>query len=468
MLFTELRFLVFFLLVFAVHWALRSHTARKLWLLGASYAFYAGWDWRFLSLILASTVIDYFIGRRLKSTEGVGARRGLLWMSLGANLGILAFFKYFNFFVASGVGFLGFLGIDVSASTLEIVLPVGISFYTFQTLSYTIDVHRRNLEPIDRPLDFALFVAFFPQLVAGPIVRATQFLPQLVERRRFADVDVRACLTLFLLGYIKKACVADHFGMVVDQVFADPAAYAAGAKWLALSLYTVQIYCDFSGYSDMAIASAGLLGYRLAKNFDFPYLATCVTDFWRRWHISLSSWFRDYLYIPLGGNRGTATRTGLNLVTVFLLCGLWHGASWNFVVWGLFHGAFLVGERAVRRRGGGGDPGVVAAGLGVVYTVAVAMTAWVFFRAADLGTAWTYLNGLVGRGAAPSEVLDGTWWWIILAGFGAVHLVMGKTRLQARLERIPGPLFAILYGAAFAIVLPFAAAQYSPFIYFQF
>ncbi|MFG0318333.1 MAG: MBOAT family O-acyltransferase, partial [Planctomycetota bacterium JB042] len=444
----------------------------KLLLLVASYAFYAGWDWRFLSLIVASTVVDFAVGARLGRTEGTRARRALLALSLAVNLGLLGFFKYFNFFVDSGAAFLSWLGLEASPSTLSIVLPVGISFYTFQTLSYTIDVYRRNLEPVRSPLDFALFVAFVPQLVAGPIVRAAHFLPQLTSPRRFADVDVRACLTLFLFGFVKKACVADHFGMVVDRVFEDPAAFAAGAKWLALSLYTAQIYCDFSGYSDMAIATAGLLGYRLALNFDFPYLATSVTRFWRRWHISLSSWFRDYLYIPLGGNRVSTVRTGVNLVIVFFLCGLWHGASWTFVVWGLFHGGFLVVERFVarRREGGGTATGGRGAWIGLPYTLLVAMIAWVFFRSPDLPAAVAYLEGLLGRdgGPAPSEAVDGTWWWIVLVGFAFVHALLGTTRLKEGIDRLPPPLFAVLYGAAVALALPFAAAGYTPFIYFQF
>jgi alginate O-acetyltransferase complex protein AlgI len=357
------------------------------------------------------------------------------------------------------VAFLSFLGVQVSADRLGLLLPVGISFYTFQTLSYTIDVYRGNLKPIRSLLDFAVFVAFFPQLVAGPIVRASEFLPQLDVKRRFSAVTWRASSALFLFGYVKKACIADNFATVVDRIFSDPDSFGPMGKWLGLSLYSVQIYCDFSGYSDMAIAMAAFFGYRLTLNFDFPYVARSVTEFWRRWHISLSTWFRDYLYIPLGGNRQGALRTYRNLVIVFFLCGLWHGASWNFVIWGLFHGFFLVAERALRLRG----PTLLAH----VYTLAVAMLAWVFFRTADLPTALDYLGGLFGMGAPGTQSVDPIW-WALLGLFAVVHVFMSRHWLERAIERMPSTVYAVLYGAAWALAFPWAAVDYKPFIYFQF
>ncbi len=459
MLFTEFRFLFFFVLVFGVHWALRANGPRKLWLLACSYVFYGVWNWKLLGLILFSTVLDYVVALMLERERGPRARRAWLAASLIGNLGMLAVFKYYDFFVESAVEGLALLGIETTAQRLELVLPAGISFYTFQTLSYTIDVYRGQLTRVRSFTDFALFVAFFPQLVAGPIVRATTFLPQLVTKRRFADVAFRSHATLFLFGYVKKACVADNVAAIVDDAFAAPESFGPAGLWLALLLYAVQIYCDFSGYSDMAIATAGMLGYALPLNFDFPYLATSITQFWRRWHISLSTWFRDYLYLPLGGNRRGPLTTYRNLLVVFFLCGLWHGASWHFVVWGLFHGAFLVLERASKFEPRGA--------AGQLYTLAVVTLAWVFFRAEDFGTALAYLGGLFGLGPAGAETIDPAWWGV-LAGFAVVHVAMAKGAIERALVRVPDLAYSALYGVAWALTFPWAAVDYQPFIYFQF
>jgi len=461
LLFTELRFLAFFAAVFAVHWALRGSTARKVWLLAASYGFYAGWDWRFLGLILTSTAVDFVAGRRMGEQARSAVRRRWLIASLVANLGILGLFKYFDFFATSGAAFLAFLGLPVSASTLSLILPVGISFYTFQTLSYTIDVYRGKIDASRSPLDFALFVAFFPQLVAGPIVRAADFLPQLAQPRRFDRVPVRACLTLFLVGYVKKACVADGIAVLVDPVFAEPATVGSASLWLALFLYGTQIFCDFSGYSDMAIATAGLLGYRLPLNFDAPYTATSVSEFWRRWHISLSTWFRDYLYLPLGGNRGSWARTYGNLATVFLLCGLWHGARWGFVLWGVLHGTYLVAERLAGARDASGWRWSRWA-----LTTLLVMVAWVPFRAPTLAAAGTYLGGLFQPTLGELSLAPG--WWVLIVVLATAHYAASRVDLLARAERVPAPAFAFAYGVVVALVLPWAATSYQPFIYFQF
>ncbi|MEL7520851.1 MAG: MBOAT family O-acyltransferase, partial [Cyanobacteria bacterium J06553_1] len=307
MIFTEFRFFIFFAVVFGVYWALRSNGWRKAWILACSYAFYGAWDWRFLSLIIGSTLVDYVVGLNLVKCDDSSkvnsskAKRSWLALSLCVNLGALAFFKYANFFADSAVGFFSWMGLPVNSVTLGIVLPVGISFYTFQTLSYSLDIYAGQLQPKKNLLDLATFVAFFPQLVAGPIVRAADFLPQLEIARSFDQVNVRACLTLFMVGFFKKACVSDNLAPIVDKYFAAPDTFDAISSWIGVLSYTVQIYCDFSGYSDMAIACAGLLGYELCVNFNFPYFASSITDFWRRWHISLSTWLKDYLYIPVGG-----------------------------------------------------------------------------------------------------------------------------------------------------------------------
>src|SRR6266436_4527133 len=302
--FVEFRFLWFFLLVFVVYWTIRGNSARKVWLLVCSYAFYAAWNWKFTFLVLGSTTVDYIVDLALGRSKSPAWRRFWIATSVCVNLGALAFFKYFNFFVSSASEFVAWLGLPTSVNTLNIILPVGISFYTFHSMSYTIDVYRRKQRPISNFVDLSLFVSFFPPLVAGPIVRAVYFLPQLVSVRKFSNVDVRGAVMLFLAGFIKKACIADGVAPTVDRYFAHPADFTPTSAWVAVLFYAIQIYCDFSGYTDMAIATAGLLGYQLPVNFRFPYFAENIAGFWHRWHISLSSWLRDYLYIPLGGNRG--------------------------------------------------------------------------------------------------------------------------------------------------------------------
>jgi len=419
--FTEPRFLVFFAAVFAAYWSLDSRRAQKLLLLVASYVFYAAWDWRFLSLILVSTLIDYVAARRIDAAgepAGPARRRRRVWLltSLTANLGLLGFFKYFGFFVDSAIELGAALGVELSRPALSIVLPVGISFYTFQTMSYTIDVYRGELAARRSLLDVALFVAFFPQLVAGPIVRARNFLPQLGERVPFASIAVRAHLLLFLAGFVKKACVSDSVSTVVDPFFADPVAFTAASAWLAVALYSVQIYCDFSGYSDMAIATAGLLGFDLGRNFEFPYLARNVREFWQRWHISLSTWLRDYLYIPLGGNRGSRLGTARNLLLTMTLGGLWHGAAWRFVLWGGLHGVALGSHREVARRAGAPPRPRLPLAAAVLLTFSWTSLLWIFFRATDLGSAFAILRSVLffsspGTAARPRPSPPTCCWW---------------------------------------------------------
>ncbi|MCZ6783179.1 MAG: MBOAT family protein [Proteobacteria bacterium] len=466
MLFTEARFLLFFAMVFSAYWALRRNDLRKHLLLAASYIFYSAWDWRFLFLILGSTAINFFAVRIMTSPEPPLSRRFWLWLGLAANLTTLGFFKYFDFFVESASGLLDWLGLSVPARTLHVVLPVGISFYTFQSMSYTVDVYRGRLAPTRSFADFALFVSFFPQLVAGPIVRASTFLPQLERARSFASVEVRRCLALFLLGFFKKACVADQLAVAVDPVFASPERFAPASKWLAACLYHIQIYCDFSGYTDMALATAGLLGYRLTRNFDFPYLARSMREFWRRWHISLSSWFRDYLYVPLGGNRVPRAHMFLNLWIVFLLCGLWHGAAWNFVLWGALHGSLL----AVERWGGGRWLDAAPRPLQHLYVSVAVLLAWVVFRSPDLASGLTFLAGMFrfhGWASEAPETLSAAWAALALALAGA-HVAAARWRPLARVESLPDWGFALAYGGAVAMVLPWVVTGHNPFIYFQF
>ncbi|MEM6705176.1 MAG: MBOAT family O-acyltransferase [Acidobacteriota bacterium] len=477
MIFTELRFFAFFALVFVVTWGLESNRSRKLWLLAASFAFYSAWDWRFLSLILVSTLVDYGVGLALGAEPRESRRRWLLGTSLAVNLGLLATFKYAGFFVESAEELLAWLGLQTSRSSLEIVLPVGISFYTFQTLSYTIDIYRRRLEPSRSLLDVALFVAFFPQLVAGPIVRASHFLPQLANQAQWTAVRVRPLLVLFLTGFIKKACIADNVAVPVDAYFASPASYGSAAAWVAVLLFAVQIYCDFSGYSDMAIASAGLLGFHLGENFRHPYVATSPREFWQRWHISLSTWLRDYLYIPLGGNRGGAARTIRNLMLTLVLGGLWHGAAWRFLFWGFLHGLALAVHRALalhERPAAEQEPDAprrplqnsLGALLGLVLTQGVVALGWIFFRAPDWASALATLHAVAGH-ADGSGAFDPRWWLLIL-GFGALHALFARTEGRDLTSDVPRPVFAVAYGLAVGGAILFVQVDVQPFLYFQF
>ncbi len=468
MIFTELRFLGFFLIVFSVHWALRAHRLRKLFLLVTSWAFYGAWDYRFLSLILFSTVLDYAVGARLQRTEKQGARKALLAVSLVGNLGLLGLFKYYNFFVGSASDLLAWLGLPISDYTIQIVLPVGISFYTFQTLSYTIDIYRRSLKPVSSFLDFALFVGFFPQLVAGPIVRAAHFLPQLEKPKRFVDVDVRACLTLFLIGFIKKGVVSDNIAPVLDPVFADPAIYSTASNWIAVLLYHVQIYCDFSGYSDMAIATAGLLGYHLPKNFDFPFFSRNIGEFWQRWHISLSTWFRDYLYISLGGSRGSGLKAMWIGSATMMLVGLWHGAGWKYVGFGLLMSSAIIVSRlwgmAVPA---GSAPRRLVRYLGPAILWYFLFINWICFRSVGWEPAMD-MFGIFFFLQSGGEGVVSSVWLVVVLGFFLMHAAMYWRPYERWARGASDWVYAAGYGALSACALMLLATEYQPFIYFQF
>ena len=468
MIFTEFRFLFFFLAVFLVHWGLRGLRARKVWLLLCSYAFYSAWDWRFLSLIIGSTLVDFVAGQRIHDASEPASRRRWMRVSVCANLGLLAVFKYFGFFVDSGIELIEFFGFHASRPTLSILLPVGISFYTFQTMSYSLDIYFRRMQPTRSLLDLALFVGFFPQLVAGPIVRASLFIPYLSENRRFASVPVRFCLVLFLVGFVKKACISDNVVSVVDPFFNDPSSFSALGAWTGVLMYAVQIYCDFSGYSDMAIATAGLLGYSLPLNFNFPYLASDIREFWRRWHISLSTWLRDYLYIPLGGSRGGKWFTHRNLMITMLLGGLWHGAGWNFVIWGGLHGLALIAHREWERAGLSRlVPRPLRLVVGTVATFWWVCLAWIFFRSSTLPEALEVCRSFV-LFESPGERSFGAGPMFVLAGLCAAHM-LGSTHVVGRAsEKVPSWVFAAIYGASWPLALAFMNGAVKPFIYFQF
>lgn len=467
MLFTELRFIPFLLLTLAVHWSLSSNRARKVWLLACSYAFYAGWDWRFLGLILLSTGVDSIAGKRIHASEDPGARRRWLTFSLASNLGILGTFKYLNFFLDSGSELLAFLGLPVAMPTLQVLLPVGVSFYTFQTLSYSLDIYRRKLVPCRGILDLALYVGFFPQLVAGPIVRAKDFLPQLASRTSLRQVDLRACAALMLIGFFKKAVLSDNVSPVADDFFADPSAFSMLGAWTGLAMFSIQLYCDFSGYSDMAIATAGLLGYQLPQNFDFPYLATNVQAFWRRWHMTLSTWVHDYLYIPLGGSRGSKPFRYRNTLVSMALIGLWHGAAWNFVLFGVYHGVMLILYLEFRERWPApATPRPWLAVPSAIFTFLVVCISMTFFRSSDLGTIGQVLGALFVPGEGSSW--HGTGPLLVFFGAASLHLLWSRVRIEELLQRPPDWVFAAACGAAIPALWSLQNGAVQPFMYFQF
>lgn len=344
MLFNSVDFIIFLPIVFLLYWGVfrRNVKARNLFLLIVSYIFYGWWDWRFLSLIFISSLVDYLLGNLISQTENPRKRKQFLMVSLFTNLGILVFFKYSNFFVESFISSFSTLGMQFSYSPLNIILPVGISFYTFQTLSYTIDIYNRKFQPIKDPISFFAFVSFFPQLVAGPIERAKDLLPQFTTLKKFNYDDAREGMLMIIGGFFKKIVIADRLAIFINNVYGNIHEATGVSLWIAILFFAFQLYLDFSAYSDIAIGIAKLLGFNLSTNFRHPYLSTSFSDFWKRWHISLSTWFRDYVYIPLGGNRKGKKRTIINVMIVFLLSGLWHGASWNFVIWGGLNGLFLI------------------------------------------------------------------------------------------------------------------------------
>jgi len=467
MLFPTLNFALFFLVVFSLTWALRGrHTLRLAVLTAASYLFYGFWDWRFCALLFASSAGNWLFGRLIFAAPDQARRRLLLAGALALNLGVLAFFKYFNFFIGSMNDLLLTLGIGRDLPFLAVLLPVGISFFTFHGISYLVDLYRGTLDRPATLLQMLLYISFFPQLVAGPIVRAAHFLPQLRQPVDPADIAATRAFLLILGGLFKKVVVANQLATgLVDPVFHDPSAHGAVDLLLAVYGYAVQIYCDFSAYTDIAIGVAALLGYRFPQNFDQPYRAAGLREFWRRWHISLSSWLRDYLYIPLGGNDGGWRRTR-NLMITMLLGGLWHGAAWTFVLWGLLHGLLLVAEHhLVGRR-------ETAAGWGRAAAVAVTFhcvcLTWVFFRSPDLAHAVEFLAGLA-RFDRPSEVATPMLLALLAGGLAAHFLPRDRLeRIEDWVVRLPRTAQAAALGAAIVVIDRLGPDGVAPFIYFQF
>ena len=498
MLFPTLDFGVFFLLAFVLSWRLVDHAnLRKLFLLAMSYFFYAYWDWRFTALLAFSSSINYLAGYLLGRFTGQAAIKWIVGIAVALNLAILGFFKYFNFFLSSLQSVLTTVGLERELPVMEIILPVGISFFTFQGISYVVDVARREVEPVRSPIDLFLYISFFPQLVAGPIVRSAHFLPQLAKRPQLDPKRLTFGLVLILSGLFKKMVVANYLATnIVDKAFFDPVAYGGLDLAVAVYAYAVQIYCDFSGYSDIGIGVAALLGYHFHANFNQPYRARSLQDFWRRWHISLSEWLRDYLYKPLGGSRGSTFKTYRNLGLTMLLGGIWHGAAWTFIIWGAIHGSVLAIERvlASARRATASSslhgtavaaamplnspPAMSADGnilaqiltktLSTLVTFHIVCFAWIFFRAPDIGKAMQVLNGLPRWDMA----VDLTTPFVLSLIIGTLIFQFtpsdGLERIATRLSNLGWPIMGLILGTGIFLIEAIAPEGVAPFIYFQF
>ena len=415
MLFNSIDFAVFLPIFFFLYWfvANKNLSLQNLLIVVASYVFYGWWDYRFLSLILFSTLVDYFIGLGLSKENNPIKRKVMLWTSIAVNLGFLGFFKYYNFFLDNFLTAFTFFGKEISANSLDIILPVGISFYTFQTLSYSIDVYRRKLEPTKDFVAFSAFVSFFPQLVAGPIERATNLLPQFYQHRVFDSAKAVNGMRQILWGLFKKIVIADNCAEYANLIFNNSEDFSGSTLLLGALFFSFQIYCDFSGYSDIAIGTSRLFGFQLMQNFAFPYFSRDIAEFWRRWHISLSTWFRDYLYIPLGGSRGGIWMKVRNTFAIFIVSGFWHGANWTYIVWGALNALYFM--PLLLTNNNRANLHIVAEGkyfpafkesLFMLSTFGLTILAWIFFRAENVGHALAYLGEIFSNSFFTIPVFD--------------------------------------------------------------
>ena len=482
MLFNSIDFAIFLPIVFLLYWfvANKNLNHQNLLIVVASYVFYGWWDWRFLSLIFFSTMVDYSIALSLKNEENQIKRKLLLWTSILINLGFLGFFKYYNFFLDNFITAFSFFGFEIKPNSLNIILPVGISFYTFQTMSYTIDVFRKKLDPTKNFIAFAAFVSFFPQLVAGPIERATNLLPQFYEKRSFDYSKAVDGMRQILWGLFKKVVIADNCAEFANQIFNNSSDLNGSTLVLGALFFTFQIYGDFSGYSDISIGTSRLFGFNLMRNFAFPYFSRDIAEFWRRWHISLSTWFRDYLYIPLGGSHGGTLMKVRNTFIIFIVSGFWHGANWTFIVWGALNAFYflpllLANKNRVNLT-------IVASGklfpsikefLQILITFILTAFAWIFFRAESIGHAYSYISEIFSLSLFTIPKLSGlnrALATILLVGIFLLIEWLGRdgqhaiAHLVIKLKR---PLRYAAYYAIIFLIFYFAGKQ-QEFIYFQF
>ncbi|GAA4231945.1 MBOAT family protein [Postechiella marina] len=483
MLFNSLEFFVFLIVVYLLHWIIlrKSLKFQNILLLLASYFFYGLWDWRFLSLILLSTIVDYYVGIQIFSSSKASVKKAWLLVSVIFNIGLLGFFKYYNFFIDSWVDLVAMLGYNITNTwTLKVILPVGISFYTFQTMSYSLDIYYKKLKPTIHFLSFATFVSFFPQLVAGPIERASNLLSQIDSKRDFNYKQQVDGIKLIVWGLFKKVVIADAVAPIVDDIFSNYQNYSSSTLVLGAIFFGFQIYGDFSGYSDIAIGTAKLFGVELMSNFKFPFFSRNIAEFWRRWHISLSSWFQAYVYIPLGGSRQSKVITIRNVLIVFLISGFWHGANWTFVVWGLLHALFfipvlLLGKNNTYKTG------IIAQNtllpsvkelLKVCYVFSLVTLSWVFFRAESIKDAFGYLYRIFGNFSFEAYLHPSGYrmidYYVLILVFVLYEYVIRKN------ERAPFQFknkflrFFVYAVVVFAMLLFYDSGVDRSFIYFQF
>ena len=480
MLFNSIDFAIFLPIVFLLYWfvANKHHKLQNLLIVAASYLFYGWWDYRFLSLILFSTIIDFSVGLRLAKEENISKRKILLWTSILANLGFLGFFKYYNFFLDNFISAFSFFGAEITPNSLNIILPVGISFYTFQTLSYTIDIYKRKFEPTKDFIAFGAFVSFFPQLVAGPIERATNLLPQFYTKRNFDYAKAVDGMRQILWGLFKKIVIADTCAEFANLIFNNSADYPGSTLVLGALFFTFQIYGDFSGYSDIAIGTARLFGFNIMQNFAFPYFSRDIAEFWRRWHISLSTWFRDYLYIPLGGSRGSTWMKIRNVFIIFLVSGFWHGANWTFIIWGALNAVYFLPLMLFNKNRVNTD--IVAQGkflpsikefFNMAVTFCLIIFSWIFFRAENLTHAVEYISEIFSSTLISIPrimIMNGT--QIVLMLFFVLIEWIGRENKYA-IEKL-GLKWKRSYRWAmyliFAMMIVIFSDSQQEFIYFQF
>lgn len=481
MLFNSIDFAVFLPIVFIIYWFLvnKNLKLQNFIIVISSYIFYGWWDWRFLILILFSTIIDFLIGLRLKKEHNLKQRKILLWISIIVNIGLLLFFKYYNFFLDNFITAFSFFGQEIKAHSLNIILPVGISFYTFQTLSYTIDVYNKKLEPTNDFISFSAFVSFFPQLVAGPIERASHLLPQFYSKRTFDYSMAVNGMRQILWGLFKKIVIADNCAEYANQIFNNSSEYSGSTLFLGAIFFTFQIYGDFSGYSDIAIGTSRLFGFDLMRNFNFPYFSRDIAEFWRRWHISLSTWFRDYVYIPLGGSKGGTWMKVKNTFIIFLLSGFWHGANWTFIVWGLLNAIYFLPLLLSNKNRNNLE--TVALGklipsgidfFSILITFSLTVFAWIFFRSENISHAVQYITDMF---TMPASYLSlGIYWkyrtiLILIATFLFIEWIgrdshFAIEHLGSKWKRIYR--FLMYYVIIFTIL--WFGGKEQQFIYFQF
>jgi len=480
MLFNSIDFAIFLPIVFVLYWFVtnRNLKLQNALIVVSSYVFYGWWDWRFLSLVLYSSFVDFFVGIALGKQNDPLKRKFLLAISVIGNLGLLVFFKYYNFFLDSFIDAFTFFGYEVSARSLNVILPVGISFYTFQTLSYGIDVYRKQLEPTKDFIAFSAFVTFFPQLVAGPIERATNLLPQFYTHRKFSYIKAIDGLRQILWGLFKKVVIADNAAEYANMIFNNSADYSGSTLAMGVFFFSIQIYCDFSGYSDIAIGLGRLFGFELMRNFNFPYFSRDIAEFWRRWHISLSTWFRDYLYYPLGGSKGNTMQKVRNTFIVFLVSGFWHGANWTFVLWGALNAIYFLPLLLLKKNRS--NLGIVAQGrvfpslrelFSILITFLLTLFAWIFFRANNVEHAFSIIGEIFSSSFFNAIELPKVAY--VVVGLIIVFLMiewLGRAnqyaiaRLEVRWPRIVR--YAMYYSIILAIFL--FAGKGQDFIYFQF